>query len=53
MVSEHETRVCKIFKVTVIISGSLVFKAVLIGIMSYGITGKTFEPPASNISKTP
>jgi len=36
-----------------IISGSLVFKAVLIGIMSYGMTGSTLAPPFSSISNTP
>jgi hypothetical protein len=53
MVSEHVTRAWRIFKVIAMISGSLVFKAVLIGIISYGMTGKTLAPPFSSISKTP
>jgi len=53
MVSEQVTKAYKIFKVIAIISGSLVFKAVLIGIISYGITGKTLAPPFSSMSKTP
>lgn len=36
-----------------IISASLVLRAVLIGMISWGITGKTLAPPFSNISKTP
>jgi hypothetical protein len=53
MVSEHVTRAYKIFKVIAIISGSLVFKAVLIGIINCGITGRTLAPPFSSISNTP
>ena len=53
MVSEHVTRAWRIFKVIAMISGSLVFKAVLIGIISYGMTGKTLAPPFSSMSKTP
>jgi len=52
-VSEQVTRAYKIFKVIAMISGSLVFKAVLIGIMSCGITGRTLAPPFSSMSKTP
>jgi hypothetical protein len=53
MVSEHVTRAYKIFKAIAMISGSLVFKAVLIGIISYGMTGSTLAPPFSNMSNTP
>ena len=53
IVSEHVTKACKILRAIAIISGSLVFNAVLIGIINYGITGKTFAPPFSSISNTP
>jgi len=64
-VSEQVTSACIIFKAIAIISGSLVFKAaietfksnnydlLLMGIISYGITGRTLAPPFSSISKTP
>ena len=51
--SEQVTKACKILRAIAIISGSLVFKAVLIGIINYGITGKTLAPPFSSISNTP
>jgi len=35
------------------ISGSLVLRAVLIGMINYGMTGRTFGPPLSSILKTP
>ena len=53
MVSEHVTRACKILRVIAMISGSLVLRAVLIGIINWGMTGKTLAPPFSSISKTP
>jgi len=53
MVSEQVTRACKIFRVMAMISGSLVFKAVLIGMINYGMTGSTFGPPLSSMLKTP
>ena len=51
--SEHETSYYNIFKVTATTSGSLVFNAVLTGIINCGITGKTFAPPLLSMSNTP
>ena len=45
IVSEQVTNYYRIFKVTAMISGSLVFKAVLIGMINCGMTGKTLAPP--------
>ena len=43
IISPDNTSFYNIFNMTEIISGSLVFNAVLIGIINYGITGKILD----------
>jgi len=53
MVSEHLTRAWRTLRVIWMISPSRVLSAVLIGMISWGMTGRTLAPPYSSMSKVP